>query len=100
DRDRATYHVSATLDDAQPQNVIADAQELEKQYLGWWDDVPEGEGFTTPGRQILHCTFGSVLTNAELGDGVRRVLEAHPDTHRDILADHFERHLKARHAGM
>jgi tagaturonate epimerase len=100
DRDRATYHVSATLDDAPPQNIIADADELEKQYLGWWDDVPDGEGFTAPGRQILHCTFGSVLRDAELGAGVRRVLEAEPETYRDVLADHFERHLKALHAGM
>jgi tagaturonate epimerase len=100
DRDRATYHVSATLDDAQPQHLVADVDELERQYLGRWDEVPDGEGFTAPGRQILHCTFGSVLTDGELGGGIRRVLEAQPDTYRDVLADHFERHLKALHAGM
>ena len=26
--------------------------------------------------------------------------EAEPETYRDMLADHFERHLKALHAGM
>jgi hypothetical protein len=100
DRDKATYHVSATLDDASPENVVADVAELEKQYLERWEDVPQGKGFTAPGRQILHCTFGSVLTDGELGSGVRQVLDAHPDTYVEVLADHFVRHLKALQAGM
>ena len=100
DRDKATYHVSATLDDADPQNVVADVKELEKQYLECWEDVSEGKGFTAPGRQILHCTFGSVLTDKELGAGVRQVLDANPETYTEVLADHFERHLKALHAGL
>jgi hypothetical protein len=57
-------------------------------------------GFTQPGRQILHCTFGSVLTDSELGVAVKQTLEAHPDTHEAILADHFARHLRALRAGM
>jgi len=100
DRDKAMYHVSATLDDADPQNVVPEVADLERQYLERWDDVPEGKGFTVPGRQILHCTFGSVLTNKELGQRVRQVLDANPDTYKEFLADHFERHLKALHAGM
>ncbi|MEM6333298.1 MAG: hypothetical protein AAF823_08175 [Planctomycetota bacterium] len=40
---------------------------MEAVYLQTWDTVPEGEGFTAPGRQILHCTFGSVLTEPDLG---------------------------------
>lgn len=100
DRDKATYHVSATLDSAPAQSAVADVVELEQQYLERWDDVPQGNGFTAPGRQILHCTFGSVLTDTELGAGVRRVLEAHPNTYTEVLADHFERHLQALHAGM
>ena len=44
--------------------------------------------FTQPGRQILHCTFGSVLTDPEL----RGVLEAHPSTYGDVWTDHFQRH--------
>ena len=48
ERDKATYHVSATLDDAAPENVVADVAELEKQYLECWEDVPQGEG--------IHCS--------------------------------------------
>ncbi len=56
--DKATYHVSATLDSAPPASEVADVAELERMYIENWSDVPEGKGFTNPGRQILHCTFG------------------------------------------
>jgi hypothetical protein len=65
-----------------------------------WSEVPAGRGFTAPGRQILHCTFGSVLTHPEFGPAVRGVLEAHPESYTDVLADHFARHLEALRAGM
>ncbi len=100
DIDKATYHVSATLDSAPPPQEVSDVHVLEQQYLECWDDVPAGKGFSAPGRQILHCTFGSVLTNGELSTGIHRVLDAYPDTYREILADHFTRHLEALHAGM
>ncbi|MEM9883545.1 MAG: tagaturonate epimerase family protein, partial [Planctomycetota bacterium] len=100
DTDRATYHVHATLDSAPPPSEVGDLHALEGLYLEHWADVPEGKGFTQPGRQILHCTFGSVLTDATLGPAVRACLEAHPDTHRDILDDHFGRHLDALRSGM
>ncbi|MGE3820922.1 MAG: hypothetical protein AB7I30_16030, partial [Isosphaeraceae bacterium] len=74
--------------------------ELESLYLERWDDVPEGRGFTRPGRQILHCTFGSVITDPELGPALRGVLTSHPETYREILADHFSRHLDALRRGM
>ncbi len=74
--------------------------ELEREYLELWSEVPEGKGFTKPGRQILHCTFGSTLTDPTLGPAVRSVLETHPDTYTEVLADHFERHLRALQAGM
>lgn len=93
--DKATYHVSATLDSAPAAGEIGDAAELERLYLECWDDIPEGRGFTAPGRQILHCTFGSVLTDAQLGAAVHDVLESHPETYTAVLADHFERHLRA-----
>lgn len=100
DRDKATYHVSATLASAPPQGEIADPIELERQYLELWSEVPEGLGFTKPGRQILHCTFGSVLTDPTLGPAVRGVVERHIDTYTEVLADHFGRHLDALKAGM
>ncbi|QDS91859.1 hypothetical protein FF011L_05950 [Roseimaritima multifibrata] len=99
DVDKATYHVSAT-NDAVPADDGLDAKRLEQVYLECWADVPQGKGFTEPGRQILHCTFGSTLTDPELGPAVRSVLESHPDTYTEVLADHFSRHLEALTAGM
>jgi hypothetical protein len=100
DVDKATYHVSATLAGTPADDQIKDANGLEKVYLECWEDVPAGKGFTEPGRQILHCTFGSVLTNPDFGPAVRGVLEAHPETYKEVLTDHFGRHLKALKAGM
>ncbi len=99
DTDKATYHVSAT-NEAVVDEAQLSLEELEKTYLECWSDVPEGLGFREPGRQILHCTFGSTLTDPELGPALRSVLETHPDTYRDVLADHFSRHLEALQSGM
>jgi len=93
--DKATYHVSATLDSAPPQEQIVDPTELEQIYLERWSDVPEGKGFTALGRQILHCTFGSVLTHKELGPAMLEIVNSHCETYTEILAEHFERHLAA-----
>lgn len=93
--DKATYHVSATLQSAKPAADYDNAKSLEQDYLECWEDVPAGKGFTAPGRQILHCTFGSVLTHPEFGPAVRAVLEAHPETYAEVLDDHFSRHLDA-----
>lgn len=98
--DKATYHVSATLDSAPPAGEVEDTEMLEKLYLGLWHDVPEGQGFTEPGRQILHCTFGSVLTHPELSPALRAVLEEYADDYTEILADHFARQLTALNAGI
>jgi len=97
--DKATYHVSATLQNTPPSSEC-NAVELEQKYLERWEDVPAGKGFTEPGRQILHCTFGSTLTHEEFGPAVRSVLENHGDTYTEVLADHFSRHLEALKAGM
>ena len=97
--DKATYHVSATLADA-PKCEDADDATLESEYLEIWADVPVGKGFTKPGRQILHCTFGSVLTDANWGKVVIDCLKAHPETYLEVLDDHFGRHLDALRSGM
>ena len=99
EKDKATYHVSATLDSAPPASVVFDGTELERLYLERWSDVPPGKGFTAPGRQILHCTFGSTLTDPQLGPAVKGVLEQYLDTYTEVLADHFARHLDALRAG-
>lgn len=100
DVDKATYHVSATVEGVPPEDQITDAVRLEQLYLERWSDVPSGKGFTEPGRQILHCTFGSVLTHEKFGPAVRAALEDHPETYAEVLTDHFSRHLEALAAGM
>jgi len=100
DTDKATYHVSATVDGVPAPADVKDVKQLESLYLENWADVPQGKGFTKPGRQILHCTFGSTLTHPEFGPAVKQVLTSHPDTYTRVLADHFGRHLKALRSGM
>ena len=99
DEDRATYHVSAEVD-AVPAPSQLPPHDLERTYLGRWDEVPAGKGFTQPGRQILHCTYGSVLMDADLGPALRDVLTAHAKTYDEVLAEHFGRHLDALRAGL
>ena len=41
-------------------------------------------------RQLLHVTFGSILTTH--GAALRTLLQAHPDDYRDALQRHFLRH--------
>lgn len=100
DEDKATYHVEATVAGVPGPKDVADRHELERLYLEHWDDVPEGKGFTQLGRQILHCTFGSVLTHEKYAAAIKQILSEHPDTHQEILSDHFGRHLDALRAGM
>lgn len=94
-RDKATYHVSAVVEKLPAPADVRDVAELEKIYLERWSDVPAGKGFTKPGRQVLHCTFGTVLMEPELGATIKQLLREHVDTYTDVLADHFERHLRA-----
>ncbi|MBI4789011.1 MAG: hypothetical protein HY782_18420 [Chloroflexi bacterium] len=84
--DRASYHVSAMLDRAPvPKPGDCDLPNL----LGQFD-----------AREILHVTFGSVLT-ARTADGSFRfydrlmnLLRAHPEEYAANLQRHFEKHLK------
>jgi hypothetical protein len=95
DVDKATYHVSADIRNLPSPDHVPELFELEKIYLERWSDVPSGKGFTAQGRQLLHCTFGTVLRDPELGSLIRELLQAHNDTYTEVLADHFERHLRA-----
>ncbi|MEX0776720.1 MAG: tagaturonate epimerase family protein [Phycisphaeraceae bacterium] len=100
DRDKATYHVSAEVARLPAPKTVPNNLELEQVYLGLWSDVSKGKGLSNPGRQVLHCTFGSTLTDPTLGPKLKALIDAHPDTYRKILADHFGRHLAALRAGM
>ncbi|HEV2294927.1 MAG TPA: tagaturonate epimerase family protein [Tepidisphaeraceae bacterium] len=97
--DRATYHVSATLENTPPPSDLNDTQ-LEQRYLERWQDVRGNVGFTEPGRQILHTTFGSVLKDEQLRGPFFQILREHPETYKEVLTDHFARHLKSLRAGM
>jgi len=98
--DRATYHVSAELKHAPEESEVKTLRELEGIYLGHWSEVEDGKGFTQPGRQILHCTFGSVLTDSRLGKELRSVLEGNLTTYEEVLCEHFTRHLDPIARGM
>ena len=89
DTDRATYHISATLDGVAAPAEVDNISDLERLYQD--EDC---------GRQILHVTFGSVLTHPELGPAVHEVLNANPDTHADVLATHLGKHFDALRSGM
>jgi hypothetical protein len=93
--DRATYHLSAKLADAPDPSECRDPAALERAYLGTWSEVEDGRGFEGLGRQIVHCTFGSVLGDATLGTRLRELLQAEQTLHTELLAEHFARHLRA-----
>lgn len=99
DTDRATYHVHATLDTVPAPADISSDEELVQLYLENWEDVPTGKGFTAAGRQILHCTFGSVLTDESYGTAVSDCLQRNLSTYTEVLALHFAKHLDALQAG-
>lgn len=85
--DRATYHISAALDEVPPASDLADEQ-LEQTYLN-----EDG------GRQILHVTFGSVLTDKvgsayRFRDQILSTLKANQKIYDEVLLQHFRRHLE------
>ena len=85
--DRATYHVSATLDRA-PEAGAGQPDALVKLL----DDFHA--------RQVLHVTFGSVLTVKDntgaprFAERLMAVLRANEDAYAQNLERHFRRHLE------
>jgi hypothetical protein len=85
--DRASYHVSGELDNAPLPQDVGDA------------DLP-GLLEQFDAREILHVTFGSVLTvRTEEGrwrfyDGLMALLRANPEKYAANLEARFLRHLK------
>jgi hypothetical protein len=51
------------------------------------------------GRQLLHVTFGSVLTHGidakggRFKESILEALEKNPEVHLEFLEKHFDRHL-------
>jgi hypothetical protein len=91
--DRATYHISAKLSDL-PKLGLLSAKEREAVFLD-----------QDAGRQVLHVTFGSVLTQGVAGNGrtfkdaVLETLHAEAALHKDVLAHHLGRHITLLNAG-
>jgi len=78
EKDRASYHVSASLERAPLPDAVRDTQLVS--LLDAFD-----------ARQVLHVTFGSVL--ARYGDRLRVFLRAHSEVYEANLERHFIRHL-------
>ncbi len=84
--DRASYHVSASLDRAPLPNAVceSDLPSLLNQF---------------DAREILHVTFGSVLTartsegSWRFYDRLMELLRANPEAYAANLQVHFQRHL-------
>jgi tagaturonate epimerase len=100
DADKAASHVSAIVNTVPAPKDVKDGRTLERLYLGLWEDVKPGCGLTQPGRQILHCTFGSTLTHPTYAAALRKVLEVNAGTYTAVLTEHFARHLEALNRGM
>ena len=87
--DRRTYHVSADVSNIPDPANVSD-EDLEKIFLNERD-----------GRQLLHVTFGSILT-AKTRDGkwlfrdrIRRILIENEEEYYQIIESHLGRHIKA-----
>jgi hypothetical protein len=84
--DRASYHVSGRLEKVPPPEGLGDEQ-LES-VLGEFD-----------AREVLHVTFGSVLTATAEGrlrfrDRLMGALNEHEETHYETVRAHIERHVR------
>jgi len=89
ERDRKTYQTSARISMLPDIEKVPD-DELERTYI-------DGDH----GRQILHVTFGSVLT-ARTRQGrwlfreqIKKVLIDNEEEFYDVISEHLERHFKA-----
>jgi len=81
DTDRKSYHISATT----AQVSALPAYSGSKQESIYLDEVA--------GRQLLHVTFGSVLTNPDFKPRILDLLQKQPALHEELLDKHLSRHL-------
>jgi hypothetical protein len=86
DNDRKSYHVTADVQKMRPTNDYSD-----KELLGLLSD--------DNARQILHVTFGSVLSKKDEGgmyvfkDRIMKSLQDHEDVLYRYIVKHFKRHI-------
>jgi len=79
--DRRSYHISTTLSHVAALPKFSGPGE-EALFL---DEVA--------GRQLLHVTFGSVLTHPTLKPRILETLESHASLHEELLERHLTKHL-------
>ena len=77
--DRRSYAVAATAGLPEPSSVP------DERLPALLDDADA--------RQCLHVTFGSILTDEDVGPRLRARIREHADAYADALALHFSRHL-------
>lgn len=94
DTDRKSYHISTTTPQIEALPAFQGGAEHEDVYL---DQVA--------GRQLLHVTFGSVLTQGmdakgrRFKDGILEELQQHSSLHLEFLDRHFTKHLSFLNQG-
>lgn len=94
DADRKSYHISTTQVEIDALRPFSRGAADEALYL---DD--------RVGRQLLHVTFGSVLTQGtdskgrKFRHGILDALEKNPDLHLEFLVKHFDKHLSGLSRG-
>jgi tagaturonate epimerase len=88
DADRKSYHISTTQAEIDALRPFSRGAADEALYLD-----------ERVGRQLLHVTFGSVLTHGidargrKFRHGIIESLEQNPDLHLEFLERHFDKHL-------
>lgn len=91
--DQASYHISTTQAEIDALKSLP-SSEFEKAYLD-----------SRPGRQLLHVTFGSVLSKGKGANGktfreaILENLENNKSLTQELLTAHFDKHFKALIAG-
>jgi len=92
DEDKHSYHISTTA--KQISDLFVDGRSREEKFLE-----------TIPGRQLLHVTFGSVLTVGKdmtgrpFRDSLLENLDREAALYREVLEHHLGRHLELLNAG-
>ena len=87
-RDRKTYHLSTNEEDV-ARLAASDPARAEEVYFG-----------ENAGRQVLHVTFGSVLTVGKAANGdlfkdrILSLLKEHDALHQEFVARHLGKHLR------
>ncbi|HUJ10805.1 MAG TPA: tagaturonate epimerase family protein [Verrucomicrobiae bacterium] len=87
ENDRNSYHISATAETVRALPKYSGPKD-ESKFL---DEVV--------GRQLLHVTFGSVLTHPSFKPRILDLLQKHADLHLELLDKHLTKHMALLNQG-